>query len=82
MSLQDHFQNLEVPVTLDEKLWKSKRIVLNSVKYAAGDFFILVLLHGEQIPLFERITHPDNKLAQQMRARDHDQNPVSLAEAR
>ena len=47
---------MEVPVTVDEKLWTTKRIVLNTVKYAAGDFFILDVVHGEQIPLFVKIT--------------------------
>lgn len=48
-------QNLETAVTVDEKLWTSKCIILNSVKYAVGDFFILELVHAEQIPLFVKI---------------------------
>ncbi|KAK9521454.1 hypothetical protein VZT92_021258 [Zoarces viviparus] len=56
VNLQAHFQSLEIPIAVDEKLWKSKRIVSNSVKYAVGDYFILDLVHAEQIPLFVKIT--------------------------
>lgn len=55
VNLQICLQNLETAVTVDEKLWTSKCIILNSVKYAVGDFFILELVHAEQIPLFVKI---------------------------
>lgn len=55
-NLQAHSLNFETAVAVDEKLWKSKCIVLNSIKYAVGDFFILDLVHAEQIPLFVNIT--------------------------
>lgn len=56
VNLQACLLNLETPIAVDEKLWKSKCIVLNSIKYAIGDFFILDLVHAEQIPLFVKIT--------------------------
>ena len=54
LHVQAHLQVLDISV--GEKIWKSKLIFVNSITYAVGDYFILDLVHEEQIPLFVKIT--------------------------
>ncbi len=40
-----------------ETVWKTKRIVINSTTYRVGDFFVLDVVHGEEVPIFVKILH-------------------------
>lgn len=55
--LQEDPANLKEAIAVNEKLWKSKYIVLNFIKYAIGYFFIFDLVHAQQIPEFLKHLH-------------------------
>ncbi|KAK6488872.1 hypothetical protein HHUSO_G7827, partial [Huso huso] len=40
-----------------ETVWKTKEVVIDTVKYAVGDFFIVDSVHGEEIPQFVKILY-------------------------
>lgn len=41
----------------DESLWKSDGIVIDRTSYKVGDFFILGVVHGDEIPLFVKVLY-------------------------
>ena len=40
-----------------ESVWKTKKIVIDTVKYMVGDFLVLDVLHEEEIPQFVKVLH-------------------------
>lgn len=53
--LLTYFSNLQTVAMEDDELWMTKAVVVDTVRYCIGDFLIIDLLEGEQIPLFVQV---------------------------
>lgn len=50
-----YLRNLQTVLTDEDELWMTKALLVDTVRYCIGDFLIIDLLEGEQIPLFVQV---------------------------